>query len=524
MTDFATEMRRQLVAKYLLASLFAVLTGAIFFVFGLDISADQGRVSLFYVAPVIMASTLAFDIPTIHILFRPILRFLQDPENAPATLREHALARALNMPFLTFQRIMGIHLPAAIIPGLVLTFLGKSLFGVPFQHWQLILFVALTFVVASCHALLEYLLIQKPCRQIVDTMSPYIPTEMRSRLYGVVRLPSQKQMLIAVLTLVVVPQVVIGATAVYRLYDIKSTVPGFPEHELVGFFLWILFAVVVISGFSLWISRLVAQGFSSPLAELGRAVSKVEKGLLHDRLEDLRSDEFSELYRGFNRMLAGLEEREGLREKFGRYLPPVLVSKMLREEVKLGGALMQVSVLFCDIRNFAVLLESFEAPQVMDMLNAFYTEVHQAIWDSGGVVDKHVGDTLMAVYGSQMPDSNHSRSALDGALGILRVLERFNQAQATQGLPAFQVGIGVASGPAMVGNIGSPQRMEFTVVGAPVYRAERLKSLARMLDNTILVSEECWQKTKHAYQYSDLGALPLCGEVDATHVYMLDLG
>ncbi|MGO9177468.1 MAG: CHASE2 domain-containing protein [Desulfobaccales bacterium] len=189
-------------------------------------------------------------------------------------------------------------------------------------------------------------------------------------------------------------------------------------------------------------------------------------------------------------------ERTRLRQIFGRYVSEEVVEKLLAsgKQPDLGGEAMTVTVLFSDIRNFTSISESLDPHEVVEMLNTYFSRVCEPILAQGGTVDKFIGDAVMAVFGSPAPHADHARRALRAALAMAGKAREFHtwmeRRFPNRGLPDFRIGIGVHTGEAVVGNIGSPQRFEFTAIGDTVNTASRLEGLTKELEWTIVASSE----------------------------------
>jgi adenylate cyclase len=191
------------------------------------------------------------------------------------------------------------------------------------------------------------------------------------------------------------------------------------------------------------------------------------------------------------------EEREKsrIRKIFSRYVAREVVETLLAsgELPDLGGETFQVTVLFADIRNFTTISEKLAPHQVVEMLNGYLSQAGSAILARGGTIDKYIGDAIMAVFGAPLRHPDHARRALQAALDLAdraREFRTWMQAR-FQGLdlPEFAVGVGLHTGEAIVGNIGSTQRLEFTAIGDTVNAASRLESLTKELGWAIVASQ-----------------------------------
>jgi adenylate cyclase len=187
-------------------------------------------------------------------------------------------------------------------------------------------------------------------------------------------------------------------------------------------------------------------------------------------------------------------ERARLRQMFGRYVSDEVVEKLLAigHKPDLGGESLQVTLLFSDIRNFTTISEKLNAREVVEMLNAYFSRVCEPILNQGGTVDKFIGDAVMAVFGSPVPYNDHAQRALHAALAMTETAREFrawvDQRFGGADLPEFAIGIGLHTGEAVIGNIGSPKRMEFTAIGDTVNLASRIEGLTKELGWSIVAS------------------------------------
>jgi adenylate cyclase len=187
-------------------------------------------------------------------------------------------------------------------------------------------------------------------------------------------------------------------------------------------------------------------------------------------------------------------ERARIRNIFGRYVADEVVEKLLATGMlpDLGGDSLRVTVLFSDIRNFTTISERLGPRAVVEMLNTYLAQACEPILAQGGTVDKFIGDAVMAVFGSPVLYPDHARRALRAALGLAEKAREFRawmqQRFGDQNLPDFAIGIGIHTGEAIIGNIGSPKRLEFTAIGDTVNTASRLEGLTKELGWTIVAS------------------------------------
>jgi len=218
-------------------------------------------------------------------------------------------------------------------------------------------------------------------------------------------------------------------------------------------------------------------------------------------------------------------ERARIRGLFGRYVSDAVVDKLLSDERRpdLAGEPATVTVLFSDIRNFTTISEKLTAHEVVEMLNAYFTRVCEPILAQGGTVDKYIGDAVMAVFGSPVAHADHARRALRAALAMAAEAAAFRDWMRTRfadrGLPEFGVGIGLHSGEAVIGDIGTPKRKEFTAIGDTVNAASRLEGVTKQLGCVIAASEATVRAAGAGVRTGKMETLKVKGRAEPIRVF-----
>ena len=186
------------------------------------------------------------------------------------------------------------------------------------------------------------------------------------------------------------------------------------------------------------------------------------------------------------------------RERLLRYLPEKLVSAVETGEVDIepGGERREVTILMADIRNFTTLCERNEPEVVTRILNRYFSAMSNPIFKHDGMIDKFIGDAIMAVFGAPQAGMNSAQGAINAAKGMLEELIALNKQFAEQGLPQLEIGIGIHSGEAIAGNVGSLSCMDYTVIGDTVNVAARIESKTKELGQVLLVSEDTAEKSE----------------------------
>jgi len=214
------------------------------------------------------------------------------------------------------------------------------------------------------------------------------------------------------------------------------------------------------------------------------------------------------------------EEKHLLRDTISRYVSPQMCADILKNPglLQLGGQRRKVTILFADIKGFTALSEKMEPEQVVEVLNTFFKEMVELVFEHQGTLDKFLGDALMADFGVPVEIPRAATQAVACALAMQRRLQEMR----TQGLTPIQgMRIGINTGEAIVGNIGSDKRMDFTVIGDAVNVAARLQELTKELEADILVSAATFEEVEEEFNFERVPPVVLRGRREASQVYRL---
>jgi adenylate cyclase len=210
------------------------------------------------------------------------------------------------------------------------------------------------------------------------------------------------------------------------------------------------------------------------------------------------------------------------RSALERFLSPDVVEMIAANPsgVKLGGINQKVSVMFADIRGFTTLSERMAPEKVVEVLNEYFTRVTDVIFDNGGTLDKYIGDAVMAVFGAPISKGNDAANAVKVAIEIQRLLVEMNRDAAARTWPELQVGIGINTGIVTAGNIGSPRRIDYTVIGDTVNTASRLMSNAA--PGQIMISRMTVDELGGQFQMTALPRLKVKGKTELIEAFSVD--
>ncbi|HKD78718.1 MAG TPA: adenylate/guanylate cyclase domain-containing protein [Candidatus Angelobacter sp.] len=206
------------------------------------------------------------------------------------------------------------------------------------------------------------------------------------------------------------------------------------------------------------------------------------------------------------------------RSALERFLSPEVAEMVVANpDIRLGGVNQEVTVLFADIRDFTPMSENLEPSLVVEILNEYFTRVTDVIFDNGGTLDKYIGDAVMAVFGAPISKGKDAANAVKSAIQIQRLLIELNRDAGARNWPELRVGIGINTGNAVAGNIGSPRRLDYTVVGDVVNTAQRL--MANAAGGQILIAESTASKLNRGFDLERLPEMKVKGRSEAVPVF-----
>jgi adenylate cyclase len=251
---------------------------------------------------------------------------------------------------------------------------------------------------------------------------------------------------------------------------------------------------------------------ADPIISVRKALARIEKGDLDVSVPVYDGTDVGLLQAGFNRMAAGLREREQLRDLFGLHVGVDVARHALEQGVELGGEQRDVAVLFVDLVASTKIAHTRPPAEVVELLNRYFGIVIEVVEGCGGFINKFAGDAALAIFGAPVPlEDRHAR-----ALNAARLLAE----RVALEIAEIDFGVGVASGLTVAGNIGAASRLEYTVIGDPVNEASRLAELAKQMPGRVAASGAIVGYAKdEAYQWSTVDEGTLRGRLDTTQVY-----
>ncbi|HEY1954589.1 MAG TPA: adenylate/guanylate cyclase domain-containing protein [Polyangiaceae bacterium] len=240
----------------------------------------------------------------------------------------------------------------------------------------------------------------------------------------------------------------------------------------------------------------VADIMANALKRVSDALKRLEQQEYVKVMGVTTGDELEDLADGFNTMVEGLQERDKLKTTFGKYMTEAVMDHLLAGKVQLGGESLTATILFSDIRSFTSISEKMDAKALLSLLNEYFTEMVDVVIKEDGVVDKYIGDAIMAVFGAPVMKADDAFHAVRAAVGMRKALAALNEKLVARGMSAIKTGIGIHTGEVVAGNIGSEKRMEYTVIGDAVNLASRLESSTKELGAPVLISQDTYDLVK----------------------------
>jgi class 3 adenylate cyclase len=310
-------------------------------------------------------------------------------------------------------------------------------------------------------------------------------------------------------------------------------------NEIVRYLVIILGASIAIATIILlvYINRITA-----PINDFVKTIQSITAEMnLTKRVKIYYKDEIGVLGNYFNNMNLGAgsglnqiknyayqtvlakKKEERVRYIFQKYVPQEIVNQVLNisSESMLIGNRQQVSILFSDIRGFTTISESMQPEELVLSLNAYFNEMVSIIMANHGVIDKFIGDAIMADFGVPMTRAEDAENAVMSALLMIEALARFNKGQDEKGKVNFNIGVGINTGDAIVGNIGSEQKIEYTVIGDTVNLASRLEGLTKKYHSPIVISQFTRDTIKSSkFYYRELDNVRVKGKNEPVKIYL----
>ncbi len=281
------------------------------------------------------------------------------------------------------------------------------------------------------------------------------------------------------------------------------------------------YLMVVVVNIAILIVYLFSKSLTLPILKLVGASKQIERGQYAINIQPTTRDEIGILTNSFLSMVSGLIERENLKTSFGKFVNKEIAELASKGELNLGGERKTCTVFFSDIRGFTSLSEKLPPEEVVEFLNSYLHEMVACVKQKGGNVDKFIGDAIMAAWGTTKSHDDDARNAIECALLMREALLKYNRGRGSSKKPVIKIGVGINTGPVVVGQIGSDEKLDFTVIGDAVNIAARLESLNKTVGTDILVSESTLGPYAKYFKTEKLQPITVKGKSEPVIVYAI---
>lgn len=263
---------------------------------------------------------------------------------------------------------------------------------------------------------------------------------------------------------------------------------------------------------------LLARSVTRPILDLALRVRRIEAGDYGQAVQVSGEDEIGQLAGSVNNMAKGLAEKEKVRDLLGKVVSHEIAEELLSKTIALGGEERIVTVLFSDIKGFTSLCENMAPEAVLTLLNRYLSEITEVIEANRGVVDKYTGDSVMALFGAPLNRPNDAQNAIATVLSIQSTIATLNATNRATGMLEIGAGIGVHTGLVVAGNLGSQNRLNYTVIGDSVNLSARLEGLTRKYHVPNIVSDAT-RADAPGFVYRELDLVRVAGKKEPVRIF-----
>ena len=443
-------------------------------------------------------------------MLTPFLEILSPGPQGTKPPSEKALRSILNLPVTASLVNLGIWaLIAAIAVGYFRVFRD-----IRFLHCLFLFFRS--FMLGMVSAGLSFFLLENHLRG--KWIPLLFPTGKLTAVHGALRIPVRRRIRALWGAGTLNPMIILLGTLFFTWFEIRESrisVEEFADEILLFTLVLCLLFVAVALG----LNFLVEKSIRGPVSEMIKVLKPVGAGDFSKRIRVVSNDEIGILGDAGNEMIAGLAERERIRETFGRYMAPEIRDRILAGLIPTHGERRVATVLFSDLRGFTPFVEQNPPEEVIRSMRSYFTAMQRAIHKHHGLVLQYVGDEVEASFGAPIPLDGHADEAVLAALDMRRALEDLNRERAIHGQTPFRHGIGIHTGHVLAGNTGSEDLLSYALIGETVNVAARIQELTKHFRWDILISEETANRLKGSFKLTKEAPIPVRGYSRPVTVY-----
>ncbi len=280
-----------------------------------------------------------------------------------------------------------------------------------------------------------------------------------------------------------------------------------------------IYLALFVLSLAFFLGYVFSETIARPIRGLVEVARRISAGDFDIALKPRGKDEVANLSLAFNDMAMGLAERDRVKATFNKFHNKEIAEKLLSGEVKLGGERKEATIFFSDVRGFTAMSESMDPEQVVEMLNEYMTCMVSIIRKHNGVVDKYVGDAIMALWGVPVPHPEDTLNAVRACIEMRRKLAELNQLRLSRGQNELRIGMGLNHGVVIAGNIGSDEKMEYTVIGDAVNTASRMESMTKEYGTDLLVPKAVMERVADRFVFERAKDAKVKGKTETLQVF-----
>ena len=279
---------------------------------------------------------------------------------------------------------------------------------------------------------------------------------------------------------------------------------------------WIFLTGSVGTALALFLSFIFSLGVSRPINDLKAATKAIKNMDYKHRVNIQTRDEFSELGHSFNLMIQGLADKERIRGVMNKVVSKEIAEELLQGDIQLGGEERPITILFSDIRGFTSLAEGMQPAELLNLLNQYFTHVNTNIEKHNGVIDKYIGDAVMALFGAPVSFPDQTSASVKASLDIIHSVSEFNHDVVIPMGKQLKIGIGLNTGTVVTGNMGAESRLNYTAIGDEVNLASRIEGLCKYYGVPLIISDSTFQGMNR--EDPDFARRIICRQLDSVQV------
>ncbi len=342
-----------------------------------------------------------------------------------------------------------------------------------------------------------------------------------SRIKHVFKFTFRKRLLIVFLSITLIPLLIFGVT-IYSKINALNMSDAITRTQIMSS---LINELLFLTADSLVICFILAYFLSksiiTPLLSIKKTIKEVGNNNLNARAKVFSNDELGDVAEGLNLMINSMHENQSIKESFGKYVSTEIRDEIIAGNTFLEGEMKRVTLLFSDLRSFTNLVEKNHPRHVVTIMNQYFNEMNIAIKANRGLILQYVGDEIEAVFGAPVGFEDHPDMAVKAALEMRQRLEELNVKFEKQGFQPLAHGIGIHSGAVLAGNIGSQERMSYSLVGDTVNSASRIEGLTKEYGCDIIISQTTFNLLTESYNTRPLAQVKVKGKENKIIIHQL---